>query len=357
MRKCVAAAALVLCLLLVGCGNVFDGHYTSVKPHEQQNTLSDNQNVSASNYDQLCSALETLVKSGQTEGVIGIAEYDEDRVTEDINRAITKITKENPIGAYAVKSVRFEKGTRAGKAALLVDVEYIHTRADILKILHATGMEAAGSLIRNALEQCEADLVLLIRDYEQTDFVQLVENYAFEYPQLVMEQPAVAANVYPESGDDRVVELRFTYQTSRDSLRNMRQQVKPVFESAMLYVSGDGEQREKYSQLYSFLMERYDYQIAGSITPTYSLLRHGVGDSRAFATVYGAMCRQAGLECMMVSGTRDGESWHWNIICVDGVYYHVNLLEDNFHLRKDTQMSGFVWDYSAYPACGVEPVE
>ena len=45
-------------------------------------------------------------------------------------------------------------------------------------------------------------------------------------------------------------------------------------------------------------MERYDYRIETSITPAYSLLRHGVGDSRAFAVVYAAMCQQAGLECL-----------------------------------------------------------
>ena len=72
--------------------------------------------------------------------------------------------------------------------------------------------------------------------------------------------------------------------------------MKPVFESAVLYVSGDGAEKQKFSQLYAFLMERFDYKVETSITPAYSLLRHGVGDSRAFATVYAAMCRLAGLE-------------------------------------------------------------
>ena len=133
--------------------------------------------------------------------------------------------------------------------------------------------------------------------------------------------------------------------------------MKPVFEAAELYVSGDGAERQKYSQLYGFLMERFDYTVETSITPAYSLLHHGVGDSRAFATVYAAMCRRAGMECLMVTGTRSGEPWVWNIIQVGGIYRHVDLLQcsvqGRFQEKTDAEMSGYVWDYSAYPECPV----
>ena len=100
-------------------------------------------------------------------------------------------------------------------------------------------------------------------------------------------------------------------------------------------------------------MERFDYQIETSITPSYSLLCHGVGDSRSFATIYAAMCRRANVECQVVSGTKNGDAWYWNLICENGIYYHVDLLESSAagYLRKlsDAQMDGYVWDYSAYP--------
>ena len=349
------AAALLVCVLLSGCGNVFDGHYSSVTPHEQQSSQAEDQTVAAANYGQLYAALETLVEDGKAEGVISVADYPADTVAQDMGRAAEEVLRQNPIAAYAVADIRYELGKSGGKAALALEISYNYGAAELQKIRDAAGMDEAAELVLEALAQCEANLVLRIMDYEQRDFVQTVESYALEYPQFVMEQPQVSVAVYPETGTDRVVALRFTYQTSRESLRSMKAQVEPVFESALLYVSGNGEEKEKYSQLYSFLTERYDYQLAGSITPAYSLLRHGVGDSRAFAAVYAAMCRQAGLECLVVSGTYNAESRYWNIICDDGVYYHVDLLEESFRERTDRQMAGFVWDYSAYPACGVEP--
>ena len=174
-----------------------------------------------------------------------------------------------------------------------------------------------------------------------------------------METPQVTEAVCG-SGNGRVIELVFTYQNSRDTLRRMQTQVQPVFDSAVLYVSGDDADRQKYAQLYAFLMERFDYKLETSITPAYSLLRHGVGDSRAFATVYAAMCRGAGLECLVVTGTHAGEPWTWNLVLDNGQYYHVDLLRcsesGGFQTLSNAQMEEYVWDYSMYPGNGAAAV-
>ena len=87
-------------------------------------------------------------------------------------------------------------------------------------------------------------------------------------------------------------------------------------------------------------------------------MQHGVGDSKAFDTVYAAMCRQVGLECTVISGTRYGEARCWNMLTVDGTAYHVDLLNcsriGSFQANSASQMYGYVWDYSAY-ASPAEP--
>ena len=58
------------------------------------------------------------------------------------------------------------------------------------------------------------------------------------------------------------------------------------------------------------------------------------------------------------AGTKAGEPWYWNVICEDEVYYHIDLLEcermGQFQTRTGEEMSGYVWDYSAYPMSGLE---
>jgi hypothetical protein len=362
MKRTIILLAMVS-LLFSGCASLFDGSYVSITPHKEQNTQTDSGFIHVKNYDELCKALANMAQNGTESGIVYVSRYDQSKVDGDMERAVKRTLEKDPIAAYAVDEIQWELGTNSGQSAVAVTISYVHNRTEIRKIRQAENLKAAESIIAEALQDCETGVVLYLQNYLNTDFVQLVEDYADQYPQYVMETPQVIVNLYPDKGAARVVELKFSYQTSRESLRAMQNQVRPVFTSASLYVSGDAEDREKFSQLYSFLMERYDYQLETSITPAYSLLRHGVGDAKAFAVIYAAMCREAGLECLTVSGTRWGEPWYWNMIEDDGKYYHVDLLrcsqEELFHERTDEEMEGYVWDYSAFPKSEprVEPTD
>lgn len=362
MRKIICL--LLACLILGGCSYIIDGAYVSIKPHEQQGSPMQSASVSATDYETLCSVLENLVAVGTMRAVINVGGYDQDLVAADMERAVAYITDVYPLGAYAVEGIIHEIGLGGGTPAISVEISYIHGRAELRQIRNVKDMAGAQSHIGEALQNFDTGLVLLVEEYAQTDIAQIVADFAEENPDLVMESPQVAVGLYPEEGAQRVVELNFTYQTSRDALRQMRSQVQRIFESASLYINSDSSDARKYEQLYTFLMERFDYQLETSLTPSYSLLSHGVGDSKAFAAVYSAMCRQAELECRIITGTRGGEPHCWNMIYVDGYYYHVDLLESSasgrFQKRTDAEMTGYVWDYSAYPAAAgqyVPPTE
>ena len=353
MKIRIAVFLLALSLLMTGC-SWLDGSYVSVTPHREQRQETLTEVVSAANYQELMEALKDLVATGTESGVINVAEYPQKNLESGMTLAIRQIRSSDPVGAYAVEDITYELGTNSGMPAIAVTVSYRHSSMEIRMIRRFSNMDSVRSAVDQALESYDAGVVLLVERYQQTDFSQLVQDYAESHPDKVMETPQVSAGIYG-TGEARVVELTFTYQTSRDALRQMQSQVQPVFNAAALYVSGDGADRQKFSQLYAFLMERFDYTLETSITPAYSLLRHGVGDSRAFATVYAAMCRGAGLECITVTGTRDGEPWTWNIILDDGHYFHVDLLRCSesgaFRESTDGEMHGYVWDYSAYPEC------
>ena len=360
MKQKVMLLVLALSLLLGGCSWA-NQSYVSVEPHKEQRQTLQTDVIMASNYLELLGALEKMIASGTEVAAIKVPEYPQDAIEHGMNRAVRHSMQNDPIGSYAVADILYELGSSGGVPAVSVSISYHHNRSEIQRIHKVADSQAAELIVTEALRAYEPGTVILVEEYEARDFTQFVQDYAEENPQTVMEIPQVSQASYG-TGRDRVLELIFTYQTSRDALRRMQSQVKPVFDAAALYVSGEGEDFQKFFQLYGFLMERFDYKFETSITPSYSLLRHGVGDSRAFATVYAAMCRSAGLECMTVTGTRSGEPWTWNIILEDGCYYHVDLLRSNlsgqFLELTDDQMRTYVWDYSAYPACiGEEAAE
>lgn len=353
MKRKVLTGVLALSLLLSGC-SWSATPYVSVTPHREHRQNSQTDVVTASNYLELLKALKAIIADGAEVSAINVAEYPEETLDHGMERAVQYTLLNDPIGAYAVESILYETGSNSGQPAVSVNITYRHNRSEIQRIRQVKDMDALWSAVSAALEGCDPSLVMLVEQYEPEDFTQFVQDYGQLHPQTVMEIPYVTEGIYG-TGKERVVELIFSYQTSRDALRRMQQQVSPVFEAAALYVSGDGEEYQKFSQLFAFLMERFEYKLETSITPAYSLLRYGVGDSRAFATVYAAMCRSAGLECMTVNGTRAGEPWTWNIVREAGDYYHVDLLRSSEYGRyrqvTDASMDSYVWDYSSYPAC------
>ncbi len=356
MKRKLTALLLVFSFVMTGC-SWMDGRFVSETPHREQRSGIQNDVIAAGGYLELLDAMKSIIAAGTEVAAITVADYPEDALEHGMKRAVEYAMNNDPVGSYAVEEIAYELGTSSGLSAMSISITYRHNRSELQRIRKVSNMDAAQAQIAGALKDYDASLVMLVENYQSIDLIQFVQDYASLHPQTVMETPQVTEGIYG-TGKNRIVELIFTYQTSRDSLRRMQQQVQPVFDSASLYVSGDGEESQKFAQLFAFLMERFEYKVETSITPAYSLLRHGVGDSRAFATVYAAMCRSAGLECLTVSGTRSGEPWTWNMVLDGGEYYHVDLLrsseQGSYREYVDSAMGNYVWDYSAYPACSGE---
>ncbi len=340
--------------MLTGCNGWGDGSYSSVQPHPTDDLVQHDTVVSVKDYQALYNALRDMVHSVTLSDKIVVADY-EGELEDDLYRAINHIMNSDAITAYAVEEISCELGDMGSRKAVLINIAYHQNRTDILKIPQAGDMTQARQLIYQALDNCNAGIVFQVDNYFEVDFALMVQSYAEENPHLVMEQPHVTANIYPETGSQRVVELVFTYQTNRDNLRQMREYVAPVFEASRLNAIGEKEENLRFSRMYSFLAERNGIKSDASITPAYSLLRYGIGDSKSFALVFAAMCRNSQLECLVVSGTKDGNPYFWNMICQDGVYYHVDILrepESQELIRyTDEEMIGYVWDFDDYPAC------
>ena len=356
MKRAAALVATValICSFLGGCGFWMAGDYISVTPHDAQSEMVGATIVEVTSYAQLRNALHEMVESCAEGGIVLIKSFNNATVDFYVNTAIRHVATSTAIGAYAVNEITYEIGINRGSSVVAFDITYRHSRPEILGIQNARNTDEMKELVTSALDENQAYLVMHTDAYKELDFTQFVQEYANNNPNLVMELPKVGVFVYPERGAERIVELTFTYQTGRDDLRKMQERVAEVFTSADLYVKETTQVKDIYSRLFSFLMERDDYTIETSITPAYSLLQHGVGDSRAFANVYAAMCRRADLDCTVITGTRDAEPWCWNLVRFRGKYYHVDLLQCNengeFVMRTASEMTGYVWDYSAYPS-------
>ncbi len=357
MKRTAIICILVLSLFLTGCGTTLTGEYVWEQDHHIPSAPNSGQAIVATDYAQLVQVLSEYIEKGTEVFTVSVGQYDRSALERDVELAVTSVRATNPIAAYAVSGVTSQIGTVGGETVLVFQVQYLHGQEEIGKIITVADNEQAKQAIGQALAACGSGVVVYIASYQEEDFRLAAEQYAMQFPQYVMETPQISINFYPKTGISRVMEVRFTYVNDQEILLDMQSQVLTVFDASVNMVSVVGTTREKFQQMYVLMMERFQrYTIKNSMTPAYSLLLHGVGDARAFAILYAAMCHEAGLECQTVAGTKSGKIWYWNIVNVDGYYYHVDLLRSKadgaLRLMTDHIVNeGYVWDFTAYPQC------
>ena len=140
----------------------------------------------------------------------------------------------------------------------------------------------------------------------------------------------------------------------------MQRSVSTILSSASSYVHSGETEGERAALLFRFLTGRLRYSITDTepAMPAYSLLCQGIAHSLSFSSVFNAECGTAGLECRMMEGTLNGQTRYWNLLCIDGEYYHVDLMravergETELTLLTSAELreEGYIWDESSHPA-------
>ena len=117
-------------------------------------------------------------------------------------------------------------------------------------------------------------------------------------------------------------------------------------------------QAEKALAACEYLTGSCAYDGEGQYNDIYSALIRGQSGSEGMALAYVDLCGRLGLDCQIIYGQRDWQDSCWNLVQVDGDYYHVdpsmcaeNGLEGAFLLRDEDMWGSYRWDTAAYPAC------
>lgn len=350
MKRKAVALILGIVLCFSGCAEMFSAYYYSEEPHLHRTTVS-GPSYAVEDMDDIHKALCDAIAAFETEMMIIGQGHDIDALEKDLQQVYLHVLEHDPMAAYAVEGMTSRAGQVDGKNVVTVSFEYRYDTKYLRHIRKVETMEDAASQLRAALEGCDGSLVLYVEHYEEQDLIQIAQEYAVRYPDRVVEIPRILTGIYPYTGEARVVDITFSYTMDLASLKQMRTDVARCFNDAVEALPEGASDREVYESLWSFLRDRDTGRYDSSITPAYSLLYHGVGDSKAYATIYAALCERVGMPCQVVRGTRDGQGHCWAVIRTEEGERHLDLLAETFLPRTDAQMEGYVWDPDRVPAC------
>lgn len=357
---------LAVSTLLAGCGGLYKTEYLSLSEHDAPYALRETtaapteetepERPTASDYYGMRAILTDFVTEGVEHGEILLRDYS-GNIEVDLKRVVRFLTTQDPVCAYATDYVSYERSESEGGWLIAFNMVFRRSTGEIAAIEPVRGNEAALKRMLNALTQQQSSLTLQVSGYTNEDFASLLQEYCLQHPDEIVDPPEFSVAVYPKTGNVRVVEVHYVYDNDRETLRGMRAEAQEVLNSAYSYIRYAKTDRIKLELLYFYLTSRFNYDEPAEDATVYSLLCQGKSNNRCMAAVVRYLCEKTDIPCSLVAGRKSGGPYYWNIIQVDGQYYHLDFQQDALEkvplrFSYETELPhAYIWDVDAYPRC------
>ncbi len=354
MRKMMCAVMAALMLLSTGCSSMLNRDYSSVTVHSATPTAEGDANtMRVQNYQELVNALIYLINQGEESGSIRYSGEEAD-FKKLMDEACLEVKQEDPLGAYAVDYIKYSVISIVGSYEADVQITYRRTREQVASIVDATGAAAIRSELSRALSSFDTEVVLRISYFEEDEayIQQLVRQAYLSNPATALDFPDAQVAMYPESGQQRIVEVTLTYHQSLQTLESWRNSLSREAERICQPLT-ELTIKEKLDGITGTLQSMGAYFAQGGST-AYDALLGGGGDSQGVALAFSLLCRQVGITCSVVDGQKNGQSHFWNVVQTASGYRHVDLSRTGsvtYNVDQTMTQQGYVWDTQQVPAC------
>lgn len=370
MSKRILAAIIAFALLLpaAGCASLLESERYTVsefKDDEQGEQSAGSSGIK--NYNGLKAAISTLVASYAESGELVFSSY-EGEVSDDLSRACSEVRSETALGAYCVYYMSYDTPRRiVSYYETEIRIFYKKTKEQIDGIVRLTGTQSLAECIGDALSDMEPYLAVMTSSsaIDSETVRKYVEDAYYENPLGSLRLPEIEINVYPDGGTQRIFEVVLDYGYGEQELASMKADLRKSVYSLADKVGTDTDARRALGAA-RLLSEACLYEpdlraLSGTerdwASTAYGALCLDTADSLGFAMAYKALCLALDIECRVVTGRLNKEAHSWNIIYIDGEYYHVDtsLLSERgeaaVFLKNDAGMTDYWWDIEVYPVC------
>jgi len=124
-----------------------------------------------------------------------------------------------------------------------------------------------------------------------------------------------------------VTEVEFHYRMEPDERKEAMQNYEREVDYIVSLVNPALSEAEKALFVHDYLIAGYTYEAANPNYDVLSMFRERTGVCQAYSLAYIAVLRELGMDAVMVTSDEMGHAW--NLVKVDGVWYHVDLSFDD----------------------------
>jgi len=365
-RIIAAGMAIVMLLSLCGCGSLFEAEYYYSRQFKTDTSESRGGEVEISNYNMLKAAIIELISNAEEHGEFRISNY-RGTVQDDLAAACQEIEIENPIGAYAVEDISYDTSRIVSYYIAEINVKYKRTAEEIDAIVNLGSAPELHDYMQKALGQRLTRMTLKIYSSvinEEYITRQIRETY-FSDPAGMPVEPDIKVRSFPESGANRIYDVELDYGSSTSNLNFMAVGLKEAVSSLASSVEELDPANAALTLTYqlSALSSAGNGEAGDHPDSAYGPLVEGSGNSKGIALAFKALCNELGIECLVAEGSSSGNYaaiHYWNILNIDGDYYHVDIScfaedpERAFLVSDSLFWGDHIWLPEDYPQCSGE---
>ncbi len=373
MKKRLPALLLALALPLSGCASMLERGYVSSTPHMDYSVTEDASILRAETYQGLVNSVLYFADAHEETGTIRLYNYTGD-VEADLANACDEVLHEDPLGAYAIRSIQYDSTRILTYYEVELRIVYARTAAEVDAIREVSGVSGIRQELTRMVAERQEECVFLASYFsgDQTLVETLLLLALMDQPALCQTPGGLAdyswyIRFYPETGTRRVVQVKVPWSRQRTA-QESADYVKALEEAAARLLEADPPSGDSYTvdELAAIVRAASGPVEAQGSTLALAALTGGTVNETARLLALEYLCQQSGIEAEMASGS----GGLWLIVSTPEGYRHLLSLAlpepdpeaaeppsddgaEGLSLYTDEELSalGYTWTGGLYPAC------
>lgn len=369
MKKRLTALALCCLMLCSGCAAMLERNYATSSAHVDYSATDDSSVLRAESYQALVNSILYFVEEHVGGGTVRLYNYT-GNAEADLARACAEVMNEDPLGAYAVRSIDYESTRILTYYEVKFRISYQRTAAEVAEIRAVSGQSG----IRQELDRMIGGRLsrTTLRTAYFTDNADLVSQLFwlsfYSTPTMTLATPEFTAAFYPETGTQRILDLNISWPLTAGQLAEYSSALSEAADLLLASAPPDGDSgRYTIQELAGALRSSVVYDPSGSHSALSALSGEPANDLGVLLALE-FLCQQQGIEVSVVADSAGAQMWL--IVATPSGYRHLlprdlrpaapaegeddpSGQEWTLPLYTDEELAalGFEWPRDLHPAC------
>ena len=269
--------------------------------------------------------------------------------SEDLASACWQVRTEDALCIYCVENLAYDLTQIVSVTEARISITYSPKAipvSDVVSMPYATQLDNS---IAHAISTGQPKLAILISRSTLTE-ESMETRFSDVYqknPGLAPIKPTVSVSMISGAGTQRLYEILIDTGLTHDEFVAK----KAAMDALPFTPEENADERTLAMNAAEYLLDSCNINAPGTI---YAALIEKNASPEGIALAYVELCQRSGLDCRIVYGQKDWQEHCWNIVCVDGLYYHVDIfqgLEEGFMKTDSTFWGSYRWSVNDYPKC------